>query len=210
MNDQSDDILKQRRVREVAAVFHLRSNLDRAVEGLLTHGFDRADLSLVEGRDEIRARLGGVDIPADDLADVPAAPRRALIDREDISATLTLASSLAGCAGAIAAGWYVVDAGGGPVLVTLAALLGGGGGGGVAALAVANVFRRYRDPDGIVSVYGVILCVQVRSPDHEAQAQIILREHGGTAIRVHEVEIAERIRDIPMSSWLGEERLGEP
>ena len=34
--------------REVAAVFHLRSNLDRAVEGLLTHGFDRADLSLVE------------------------------------------------------------------------------------------------------------------------------------------------------------------
>ncbi|SDR63494.1 hypothetical protein SAMN05519103_08676 [Rhizobiales bacterium GAS113] len=213
MDDQNDDIIKQMRVREVAAVFHLRTHLDRAVEALLTHGFDRADLSVVEGRDEIRARLGGVDIPAEDLADIPDAPRRALIDREDVSATLVLVSALAACVGAIGAVWYVIDADGGPLLTALAALVGGVVAGGVAASIVANILRRRHDPEEIVAMYGLILCVRVRSPEQEEQAQMFLREHGGKAIRVHEVELAERVRDIPLSSlrpdpWLGDERLG--
>ena len=74
MDDQNDDVIKQMRVREVAGVFHLRTHLENAVDALLTHGFDRADISLVEGRDEIRARFGGLDIPAEDSADIPAAP----------------------------------------------------------------------------------------------------------------------------------------
>jgi hypothetical protein len=203
MDDQNDDIIKQMRVREVAAVFHSRSHLDRAVEALLTHGFDRADLSIVEGRDEIRTRLGGVDIPAEDLADIPAAPRRALIDRGDFSATLALASALAASVGAIAAVWYVIDANGGPLLTTLAAAVGGVVAGGAAASIVANILRRRQDQEEVVAMYGLVLCVRVRSPEQEEKAQMFLREHGGSAIRVHEIEVAERARDIPLSSLLG-------
>jgi hypothetical protein len=55
--------------------------------------------------------------------------------------------------------------------------------------------------------------VRVRSPDLEERAQRILRERGGQAIRVHEIEIDKRLEDLPLSNlrpdpWLGGERLG--
>jgi hypothetical protein len=34
---------------------------------------------------------------------------------------------------------------------------------------------------------------------------MFLRAHGGSAIRVHEVDVALRAKDIPLSSWLGKE-----
>jgi hypothetical protein len=60
---------------------------------------------------------------------------------------------------------------------------------------------------------GLILWVRVRSPDLEERAQQILRERGGQAIRVHEIEIDKRLEDLPLSNlrpdpWLGGERLG--
>jgi len=53
----------------------------------------------------------------------------------------------------------------------------------------------------------------VRSPDREERAQQILRELGGQAIRVHEIEIDKRLEDLPLGilrpdPWLGGERLG--
>lgn len=215
MDDQNDDVIKQMRVREVAGVFHQRTHLENAVDALLTHGFDRADISLVEGRDEIRARFGGLDIPAEDLADIPAAPRRALIEREDISVTLVLIFALAACVGAIAAVWYMLDHDRGPIPTALAALVGALVVGGTPAWIVANILKSRQDPEEIAAIYGLVLCVRVRSPEQERQAQIFLREHGGRAIRVHEVALVERARDIPLSSlrpdpWLGDERLGEP
>jgi hypothetical protein len=44
---------------------------------------------------------------------------------------------------------------------------------------------------------------------------MLLREHGGNAIHVHEVDLVMHTRDIPLSSlrpdpWLGDERLGLP
>jgi hypothetical protein len=155
MDDQKDDVLRQMKVGEVAAVFHSRAELDAAIEALLTHGFDRADLRLVEGRDEIRAQLGGIEIPAEELADIPAAPRRALIDRDDISDTLVLVSSLAACVGGIAAVWYMIERGGGALLTALAALIGAGVTGGAAALILAQAFRRRQDPEEVVAIYGV-------------------------------------------------------
>jgi hypothetical protein len=207
VDDQKDDVLRQMKVSEVAAVLHSRAELDAAIEALLTHGFDRADLSLVEGRDEIRARLGGIEIPAEELADISAAPRRALIDRDDISDTLVLVASLAACVGGIAAVWYMIERGGGALLTTLAALIGAGVTGGAAALILAQAFRRRQDPEEVVAIYGVILSVRVRSPEQEEQAQMFLRDHGGSAIRVHEVDVALRAKDIPLSSWLGKELL---
>jgi uroporphyrinogen-III synthase len=62
---------------------------------------------------------------------------------------------------------------------------------------------------------GIVLWVRVRSPDQENKAQQILHQHGGQAIRVHEIDIEKHPEEIPLSSlrpdpWLGNERLGRP
>jgi hypothetical protein len=62
---------------------------------------------------------------------------------------------------------------------------------------------------------GIILWVRLRSPEREEKAQQILRNHGGRAIRTHEIEIDKRPQDLPLSKlrpdpWLGSERLGQP
>jgi hypothetical protein len=61
---------------------------------------------------------------------------------------------------------------------------------------------------------GLVLWVRVRSLDGEDKAQKILRQLGGRAIRVHEIEIEKHPEEIPLSSlrpdpWLGSERLGQ-
>jgi hypothetical protein len=53
----------------------------------------------------------------------------------------------------------------------------------------------------------------VRSTDDERRAEQILRQNGGQAIRVHEIEIEKRPEEIPLTSfrpdpWLGSGPLG--
>lgn len=62
---------------------------------------------------------------------------------------------------------------------------------------------------------GIVLWVRVRSADRENKARQILRQHGGQAIRVHEIELEKYPEEIPLSSLrpdprLGGERLGRP
>ena len=46
----------------------------------------------------------------------------------------------------------------------------------------------------------LVLWVRVRSPEQEERAQRILSEHGGEAVRVHEIEIEKRTDEIPLST----------
>lgn len=214
MNDPKDDIVNKIRVREVTAVFHSLEHRDIAIEALLTHGFDHADIDLLAKHDEVVSRLGGVQVPSEELADNPVAPRRSFIDRADISVTLVLISTLAACGGALAAIWYLIDSNKGPLFTTMAAILAALIAGGAAAAIIADAFRQWRDPEEIARVHGLVVWVRVKSPEQEELARMLLREHGGDAIHVHEVDLVMHTRDISLSSlrpdpWLGDERLGK-
>jgi len=57
--------------------------------------------------------------------------------------------------------------------------------------------------------------VRVWSPDREQTARQILQEHGANTIKVRDIEIDKRPKDIPWSSlrpdsWLGNDQLGQP
>jgi hypothetical protein len=78
------EILGRVKVREVAGVLRSRDVLDAAVHTLLSSGFDRADIDVVVGA-EARERLGCAKIAAEELPDLPAAPRHPLIAREDLA-----------------------------------------------------------------------------------------------------------------------------
>jgi hypothetical protein len=107
----ANKILERVKIREVAGVFRSRDMLDVAVHALLSSGFDRADVDVVVGA-EARERLGGAKIAADELREIPAAPRQPLIAREDLVLVWSLALSILVFAGAGFAAWIVVKSGG--------------------------------------------------------------------------------------------------
>jgi hypothetical protein len=205
-----DDAIERVKVREVTAIFHSHETLEAAVTDLLLAGFDRADLDRLGDPNEVRKRLGWVSIAHEELADVPQAPRQPVVVREDITAVLALVVGVTGSFAGCVAGLIIIALGGGIASAVIAGLLTGLVASGLAALVTLRILRppQSRALEPLMAERGLVLWVRVRSPDREEKAREILHEHGGQAIRVHEVEIEKRLEDIPLSSlqpdpWLG-------
>jgi len=217
MNSASDEELDRARVREVTGVFYSSAALEDADEALLLAGFDRADIDRVSSLDEIYRRLGAVEIAPEELADVPDVPRQAFITREDITAMVVMVSSTLAAFAAMFGALIVVAAGGGTGLTVAVAAIAAIIAGGIGFVAVARYAGRERQKglEALMEAHGLILWVRVRSPEREESAVRILRESGARVVRVHEIEIAKTVEDLPLSSlrpdpWLGPERLGQP
>jgi hypothetical protein len=217
MNSPSNEELDRARVREVTGVFYSSVALEGAAEALLLAGFDRADIDRISNLDEMYRRLGPVEIAPEELADMPAVPRQPFITREDITTMVVMvASTLAAFAAMIGALIVVVSEGGIGLTVAVAAIAAviAGGIGFVAVARYAGRERR-KGLEALMEAHGLILWVRVRSPEREGSAVRILRDCGARAVRVHEIEIAKTVEDLPLSSlrpdpWLGPERLGQP
>jgi hypothetical protein len=217
MTISEDDAIERAKLREVAAIFHSDEALEAAAEALLLAGFDRADLDRLADLDEVRERVGLIYVAHEELADVPQAPRRPLVTREDVTLTLVLVVSvLASLAGVVVA-LIVVALDGGTEAAVGAALLSALVAGGISAFITVRGLRPMRSEalKPLMAARGLILWVRVRSPDDEQKAERILHQHGGRAIRVHEIEIEKRPEEIPLSSfrpdpWLGSGPLGRP
>ena len=207
-------ILERVKVREVAGVFRSRDLLDAAVHALLSSGFDRADIDVVVGA-EARERLGGAKIAAEELPEVPAAPRQPLIAREDIVLVWSLVLSILIFAGAGFAAWIVVKFGGELIWAGIAAAIGVVAAGWVGAqLARAFARRRIRHLEAQLITRELVLLVRVHSAEEEAKATKILLHHGAQAVRPHEIAIDKRLEHLPLHSlrvdpWLGDEPLAQ-
>ena len=205
----------QLKVREVAGILRSRDTLDAAVGDLLSSGFDRADLDVVVGT-EARRRLGGAEVPAEEIPEVPGVPRQPVIAREDLVLVFSLVLAVVVFAAAAAAAWLVVASGGDLVWAGVAAVVSA-----VAATALgaqlARIFTRkqIRELEAQLIEREIVLLVRVRSPEEEAKAAHILQAHGAQAVRAHEIAIDKRLEDLPLHSlrpdpWLGEEPLAYP
>jgi hypothetical protein len=211
MTQRSDIVIDRVKVREVAGVFRSRDALDAAAAALLVAGFDRADIDQMAGADAVRQKLGGIYPPAEELADVPNAPRRAFIARGETLEPMVVTTTILAYVGAAAAILGVVASGGSVTVALAAGALGGIGGGSIGVL-IARCFGKEEAgeiPPQMAAV-GLILWVRVRSPEREDKAQQILRDHGGEAVRVHEIEIDKRLEHLPLSSLLADELLAHP
>jgi hypothetical protein len=216
MSGSQDTVIERTRVREVAGVFRSQGRLDAAVDALLLAGFDRADIDLMASIEAVREKLGDVYAPMEELADVPDVPRQAFIAREDVTLPLAGTAGILTYFGATAAALGVVASGGALPLAVAAALAGGAVAGGTGALIARLIGQeRAKELEAQMAAGGLILWVRVRSPEQEAKAQQILKDHGAEAVRVHEIEIDKRLEDLPLSSlrpdpWLDSEPLGHP
>ena len=209
------EVLDRVKVREVVGVFRSRDVLDAAVNVLLTSGFDRADIDVLVGA-EARQFLGRVKLPAEELPDVPNAPRQPLIAREDLVLVWSLILAILIFAGAVAAAWLVVKSGGELGWAGVAAAIGAIAAALVGA-QVARAFRRkhIRDLQAQLITRELVLLVRVWSADQERKAEQILIGHGAQAVRPHEITIDKRLEHLPLHSlrvdpWLGDEPLAHP
>jgi hypothetical protein len=207
-------VIEQVRVREAGGVFRSREALEAAAEALRLAGFDRADIDILADADAVRRKLRAPYIAAEDLADVPHAPRRAFMAREDVALAVSGIAGILIYIGATVAALAILPTGGARAWATVVAV-GIAAAGGIGASVVIRFLERQQAEqlDRNTIADGLILWVRVRSPDREERAQQILREWGGQAIRVHEIEIDKRLEDLPLSNlrpdpWLGGERLG--
>jgi VIT1/CCC1 family predicted Fe2+/Mn2+ transporter len=217
MNRSADDAIERIRVREVAAIFHSQEALEATVRELLVAGFDRADMDRLADLDEVRERLGPAYIAHEELADIPQAPRQPVITREDITAARAVIASVFAALGGVFAALVVVVFDGGTAAAVTIALLAALAVGAIASLLTIRILRpaQSRALEPLMAAHGIVLWVRVRTPNQEDKAQQILRQHGGQAIRVHEIEVEKHPEEIPLSSlrpdpWLGNERLGRP
>ncbi|GLI95966.1 MAG: hypothetical protein EKK31_09300 [Hyphomicrobiales bacterium] len=196
-----EEILETRRVREVAGVFHKSDVLEDTIESLLLAGFDRSDVDIMGEVEAVRRRLGQLYIPPEELADVPGTPRRAFVARDDLALATAGVAGILFYVGAAATVMSIVASGGSLAVIAAAAMAAGTVGAGVGAAAVRLLGKRQAEElDLQLMSGGIVLWVRVRTAEKEAEAQEILAKFGAEAIRVHEIDIAKRLEDVPLAN----------
>jgi hypothetical protein len=198
-SEADTEVLERVKMREVAGVFRSRDVLDAAVAGLLSSGFDRADIDIVAGT-EARRKLGGAKVAVEELPEVPAIPRQPLLAREDLVLVSSLVLAILIFAGTAAAAWLVV-ASGGELRWAAAAAIVGAIAAAVIGAQITRAFNRkhVRELEAQLISSELVLLVRVRSPDEEAKAGEILLGHGAQAVRPHEIAIDKRLQDLPVA-----------
>lgn len=200
MKPEADEILEQSVVREVAGIVRIPKILDDVVEALEHAGFDRADIDVMADCETIRDRFGTIFIPVEELADVPGAPRRAFIQRDDVSMVRVGATGVLFYVGATVAALSIVASGGSLAAALAAAAAAGAASGGIGALATRFLTReRASMIETMMMEGGLVLWVRVRSEEAERQAEEIMREQGVEQVRVHEIVIDKRLEDLPLA-----------
>jgi hypothetical protein len=202
MAESSENVVERVKAREVASVFRSSAALEEAVHALLVNGFDRADIDLMASADAVREKLGEDYVAPEKLAEAPPTLRREFVAREDRTSLVAGMAGMLSYIGATASAVGVV-ASGGALALALAAAAAGGAATGAIGFAIARGLLGGAASDELETALdtgGLVIWVRVRSPEQEERAQRILREHGGEAVRVHEIEIEKRTDEIPLST----------
>jgi len=185
--------------------------LEDAVQALLHTGFDRSDIDIMGDIETVRRRLGELYVPSEEIADVPGAPRRAYITRDDITTATASVAGMLFYLGPATAAMTVVASGGSLALVAAIAAAAGTAGAGIGAAAIHHLGKKQaEDLELQLIAGGIVVWVRVYNREMEERAQEVLAKSGGGSIRVHEIEIEKRLDDLPLSKfnpdpWLGNE-----
>ena len=167
----------RRKPHEVDGIFFARDQLNDAVTALSAAGFAYADMTAVlERHVGAGRRVAVTELP------------HAGFTKADERQVRTLATSMSGAIGALAAlGVTIATGGAAAAAVASAELVGGSTAGGV---YVAKTLMGF---DGVVPEEDIILSVRVNGPDDEKRALDVLQKHGAVQIWVqnrHDASVA--------------------
>jgi hypothetical protein len=177
-------------LREAVGIFSNESDLQAAIDELLSSGFHRAELSLLAGEDAVNEKLGGIYASPRAIADDTTVPRAAYVSPEAIGDAQGGIVAALVYAGATVAAGAVVFSGGTILASAVAATLVGGVGGLVGAILAkwlgdnhADYLQRQIDHGGL------LLWVRTRDSKAEERALGILKRHSSRDVHVHTVSL---------------------
>jgi outer membrane lipoprotein SlyB len=179
-------------LREAVGVFLDEHSYQKAIDELLSSGFDHADISVLAAESTIQHKLANTYTQTTDLAD----SRESEVERRHYVAT----ESVGGAKGAIIGGLVYVGAmvAAGPVIVaggtialaiTAAAVAGGAGGviGSVLSSWLGNSEGKHLQVQ--LENGGLLLWVHTRDAAHESLAVNIMEKHSGQDVHLHSLPI---------------------
>jgi hypothetical protein len=173
-------------VREAVGVFETEDALQAAIDDLLSHGFNRAELSLLAASSSVENKLGHAYRKVSEIEDDFSAPRIAYVAEEDIGdAEGAIIGGLI-YVGAVA-GMIPIVASGGALAAAIAGLVVGGGSGAalgsILARLVGNKHGNYVADQ--VEHGGLALWVRTWNSGDERRAVQILKAHSGKDVHLH-------------------------
>ena len=174
--------IETRMIREAVGVFDNADELEAAIDGLESAGFDRAELSLLAGEHAIERKLGHHYQKARDLEDNDDVPRTTYISKESIGAA----------EGGLIGGLLYVGA-----LTSAAAVFASGG---ALSAALADILGRHHAQyiQDQLDHGGLLLWVSLRDAEHEKRAQEILKTHSAHDVHVHEYAAPIKYEGVPL------------
>ena len=193
----SDDAIL---IREAVAVFPTERFFLNAVDDLLEHGFDRADLSVLARGSHAGRGIASLLDGAVALADDGTVPRAALAGPASIVEAKAASVALPVYAGTIG-GFLIAAASGGTLAFAIpVAVAGGLAGGGLGLLGATAISNRYRESiDRQISAGGILLWVRTENADRERKALQILDAAGGEHVHLHIASIRWGEDDVPFA-----------
>lgn len=172
--------------REAVGVFASTSDLQAAIDELLSSGFHRAELSLLAGERAVFQKFGNSYAELRAAADDAVAPRTAYISPEAIGdAQGGIVGGLVYVGAAIASGAIVVSGGTILAAIVAAALAGGASGiaGSILAKWLGDNHAQYLQAQ--IDHGGLLLWVRTRNARAEERAVAILKSHSSRDVHVH-------------------------
>ena len=175
-------------VREAVAVFHDAESLRDAADQLMISGFDRADLSILAGHDEVERKLGRMYERAIDMEDEPRVATQAYIGTDSLTEAKAFAVGGLFFVGAISAVGMIVASGGTMAAAMIGAATAGGAGGMIGAFLgrlLGDKQAAYLEEQ--LNKGGILLWVRTRDAAHESRALEILNATSGHDVHIHDL-----------------------
>lgn len=188
------------RLREAVAVFPSEAPFLAAVDGLLEHGFDRADLSVLAHGRHVDGQVARMLDGTVALAEDGSVPRGALAAPASIAEAKAASVALPVYAGTIG-GFLIAVASGGALAFTIpVAIAGGLVGSGLGLLGATAISNHYRESiERQLANGGILLWVRTETAERERKACEILEDAGGEHVHLHTVTLRWGEEDVPFA-----------
>jgi hypothetical protein len=176
--------------REAVGVFTNAEDLQAAIDELLDCGFDRAELSLLAGKNGFDEKLGSTYANAGAVGDNPDTVRTTYVSPEAIADAQGGMVGILAYAGATIAAGAVVISGGTIVAAIVTATLAGGAGGIVGSVLAKWLGDRHaKHLQMQIDQGGLLLWVRTRDANAEVRAVDILTKHSSRDVHVHTLSL---------------------
>ena len=173
-------------VTEAVGLFHSADEMQAAIDRLLEHGFDRADVSVLASEKTIAEKLGSQYRSVRDLEDEPAVPTTAFVPKESIGDAEGAVVGVLMYIPAAIGGFALVASGGTLAAAVTALAISGALGASIGTLLAALVGHNYAQQiEDHLKRGGLLLWVRTRDKEHEARATGILKEMGAEDVHLH-------------------------